>query len=742
MIKDNLSLISKMKTLIIVESPSKCKKIEEYLGTNYKVIASCGHFIKLESLDQIQFDTYQIQYKIDKTKVLKSIREEIKKCKEVILATDDDREGEAIAWSLCTFCKLNLANTKKMVFQEITKSALEHALSHVTHINMDRVRSQQARQIVDIYLGYKVSPLLWKYVQHKLSAGRCQTPALRLIYENEKEFETLSNNTHYIVKALFTSKNISFQGSSPIKKENIEDMMHALHDKANWKIDHKKERQGKESPPRILITSTLQQRAHQLFRYSPKATMKYAQELYENGLITYMRTDSACYSQEFIEKVKKHIIQHYGAEYVNENLSLLHENKNKNKSQEAHEGIRVCDLSKDEANVKTKCANTLYAFIYKHSIQCAMSTATYVETTFETMFNSSFRFRYNEKSYLFQGWKKIERDKPKPSFVSYLNMCLDSKTEIVMNYAEANESLMETKCHYHEASLIQKLESLNIGRPSTYASILQSLLDKKYVNKENIMGEEMEIHQFVSTIEDGVIKKTEKKRLHQEKNKLHITPMGKQVSEFCNTYFPKVFDYSYTNTMESYLDEIEYGNMSQKEVLTSFISNLDHSIQETNEFHHENPDKIQKTKDTSLYCGKYQNEALYIKSGKYGYYLCLGKKTKISLNEFEGFSIEKKIASQTNEINESEAQCLYAYIEGRKEKRNENICVELSSICSIRKSKYGYYIFYQTKQMKKPQFLKYNDEKDQYNEERMQWIETKNKAKIMSYVSKKYSINI
>ena len=238
------------------------------------------------------------------------------------------------------------------------------------------------------------------------------------------------------------------------------------------------------------------------------------------------------------------------------------------------------------------------------------------------------------------------------------------------------------------------------------------------------------------------IKKTEKKRLHQEKNKLHITPMGKQVSEFCNTYFPKVFDYSYTNTMETYLDEIEYGKMTQKEVLTSFISNLDHNIQETNEFHQENPDKIQKTKDTSLYCGKYQNEALYIKSGKYGYYLCSGKKTKISLNEFEGFSIEKKIASQTNEMNESEAQCLYAYIEGRKEKRNENICVELSSICSIRKSKYGYYIFYQTKQMKKPQFLKYNDEKDEYNEERMQWIETKNKAKIMSYVSKKYSINI
>ena len=300
------------KTLVIVESPSKCKKIEQYLGSDYKVLASYGHFTKLDSLDQIQFDTFEINYKVDNTKVLRTIKNEIKISKEVILATDDDREGEAIAWALCIFCKLDITKTKKMVFQEITKPALMRALNNITHINMDRVRSQQARQILDIFLGYKISPLLWKYVQHKLSAGRCQTPALKLIYDNQKELDELSGETHFQIKGYFTSQRILFQGTIPIQKENIEKIMNELSKKDKWFIEDKKEKQTKENPPTILITSTLQQKAHQLFKFSPKQTMKYAQELYENGFITYMRTDSACYSEEFTNKIKTFIQQSWG----------------------------------------------------------------------------------------------------------------------------------------------------------------------------------------------------------------------------------------------------------------------------------------------------------------------------------------------------------------------------------------------------------------------------------------------
>ena len=225
------------KTLVIVESPAKCKKIETYLGGDYKVIASYGHFTKLNSLDQINFDTYDIKYKVDNQKVLKQIKTEIKKCKEVIIATDDDREGEAIGWALCIFCKLDLGSTKKITFQEITKEAIAQAMMNITHINMDKVRSQQCRQILDIYLGYKISPMLWRNIQHKLSAGRCQTPALKLIYDNEEDIKGQDTDTHYNINSTFTSKNIKFQGEYAIDKSSIESFIEDKKNKEEWKIN-------------------------------------------------------------------------------------------------------------------------------------------------------------------------------------------------------------------------------------------------------------------------------------------------------------------------------------------------------------------------------------------------------------------------------------------------------------------------------------------------------------------------
>ena len=729
--------MSTQKSLVIVESPSKCKKIESYLGSMYKVIASYGHFTKLDSLDQIQFDTFQIAYKVDKGKVLKTIKEEIKKSSEVILATDDDREGEAIAWSLCVFCKLDLTKTKKIIFQEITKEALTKAFKNIGYINMDRVKSQQARQILDIYLGYQVSPLLWKYVQHKLSAGRCQTPALRLIYENHKECETLSNDTHFNIKALFTSKRIPFQYEKRIEKEDIESFMENIQEQKNWYIEKKKERQIKENPPRVLITSTLQQKAYSLLKYSPKMTMKYAQELYENGYITYMRTDSACYSGEFIEKVKVYIQNKYGDSYVHEEIQSLQQNKNKGKAQEAHEGIRVCDLQKEKSNVKTKAANTLYDFIYKHSIQCAMSIAIFKETTFESPFQQRGYFIHKDKCCLFKGWTILNKDKESISFAPYLTHMYNSKTSCMIQYAEANETLSETKSHYHEASLIRKLEALNIGRPSTYSNILHSILDKKYVIRGNIEGNTTDVIQFVFLLQKPLEKKIEQKVLHVEKNKLIITPLGLQVCNFCYKHFDKVFQYDFTNDMETKLDQIEFGNMDQAIVLREYIQTLDTWVHKTKHHYQENPNDIHKVKDQSLHCGHYKNEPLYIKNGKFGYYLCIGKKDKISLNEFKGFCLSKTIEGQ-EELEEEQKKMLHDYIE----QRHTNIIVELSKECSIRKSKYGYYIFYQKKGMKKPKFMKFNDEKDDKTEQRIQWIETRDINNIRAYIMKKYNINI
>mgnify|MGYP001158717944 CR=1 FL=1 len=729
-----------MKTLVIVESPSKCKKIEQYLGSGYKVIASFGHFTKLDSLDQISFDTFQIAYKVDKGKVLKTIKDEIKKCKEVILATDDDREGEAIAWALCVFCKLDLRKTKKMVFQEITKPALLRALDNLGHVNMDRVYSQQARQILDIYVGYKVSPMLWKYVQHTLSAGRCQTPALRLVYENQKEIDTLSQDTHFIVKAQFTDKKVPFSCVDPIEKTAIDSFMNQLCDKQDWKVETKKERQVKEKPPTILITSTLQQKAHSYLRMSPKQTMKYAQELYENGLITYMRTDSACYSKEFLGSLEKHIVTSYGNTYVSPQLETLLQNRNqKGKAQEAHEGIRVCDLEVTKSQVKTQAANTLYSFIYKHTIQCGMSDAIYHETTFGIPFQDT-GFRHTDKQCTFQGWRIVDAPKPFVSFVSYLSTLFASKTPFGLPYAEANESLIHQKSHYHEASLIQKLESLSIGRPSTYSSILSSIIDKKYVIKGNIEGCKVDTDQYVFNRDKGLVKEIVSKVLRQEKQKLVISALGKQVCEFCYTHFNELFQYSFTSLMEQSLDHIEHQEKEQKTVLSSFIQTVDTLVQATTSNYESHPEHIKKVKDQSIHCGQYKGCALYIKNGQHGYYACFGKKDKISLKEFQGFCIETAILR--GECHDVDKQSLITFIENRKNVRKENMCVVLSQCCSIRKSKYGYYVYYQTKKMKKPTFYKYNDEKDEQSEERMQWIVDENKKEIISYLMKKYNMTI
>lgn len=732
------------KTLIIVESPSKCKKIEEYLGNQYKVIASYGHFTKLDSLDQIEFDSFQIKYKIDKSKILKNIRNEIKNCKEVILATDDDREGEAIAWSLCMFCELNINTTKKIVFQEITKHAIQNALDNITKINMDRVKSQQARQILDIYLGYKVSPLLWKYVQHKLSAGRCQTPALHLIYENQKIHDNLSFDTHFTIKGLFSVKRIPFQYNLNIENESIKQFMDKISKKDKYYIKDKNVSELKENPPFILITSSLQQKAYNLFRYSTKQTMKYAQELYENGYITYMRTDSICYSKEFITTLEKYIINHYGKSYLHSNLSLLHQNKNKNKSQEAHEGIRVCDLNKQICELQSNGACTLYKFIYKHSIQCAMSRAIYNQTTFKIMIDDNSLtsyFKHIDKMCIFKGWTILEKNKENDSYVEYLKTIYESKTPIQLQYAEANEILKENKTHYNESSLIKKLESLNIGRPSTYSSIVENIINKKYILRGNIEGKKMNIRQLIYILGKNIQENYQEKSLNIEKNKLIITPIGKQVCEFCYKHFESVFEYSFTNKMETLLDEIEYGNHEQKDVLNTYITLLNNNIDITKKYYNNNPNEINKVKDQSLYCGIVENTPWYIKHGKYGYYLNIGKKDKISLKDFSEYSIEDKINNETL-LSENDLNSLKKYVQQRNIIRNENICVELSPSCSIRKSKYGYYIYYKTKEMKKPSFLKYKHENKDKNAELIQYIENNDKIKIMDYILKKYKITI
>lgn len=736
----------KDKTLVIVESPSKCKKIEQYLGKRYKVMASFGHFTKLDDLKQIDFNTFDIKYKISNQKIIKQLREAIKVSDDVIIATDDDREGESIGWTICNFCKLDPMTTKKISFQEVTKSAILKSLENIHSIDMNRVRSQQTRQILDIYLGYKISPMLWKYVQHKLSAGRCQTPALKLVYDNQKEIDGMNKETEYKVNANFTSKHILFSLTSCVSKNDISQFLENIKEQLEWTVHDIKMKPILESPPNILITSSLQQKAANILNFSPKMTMKCAQELYENGYITYMRTDSSCYSKDFIMLLKQHIERSYGDKYINDNIQQLSMNKANGKSQEAHEGIRVCELNISETKFNNSSTNRLYKLIYKHTIQCGMAPSTGQDFEYFIKYPTAqkeYLFKYKEHLCLFDGWKKLENLATHTTFRMYLDILYETQKKFKLSVLYAKEKLIQNLKHLSEASLIQQLEKRNIGRPSTFSNIIQSLQDKKYTIKGNIEGIKTNITNYTLNTNKTIEQQTCEAFLNCEKSKLQITPIGKQVCEFCFEHFNDLFTYEFTNIMENSLDKIETTELQQNNVLNNYINIVDSLIEETKATYLNEPEKIKKVKDVSLYCGIIYEHVAYIKSGKYGYYLNYGTsgKSKISLKEFDGFDIEQKIDSESD-VSEDNIQSLINFIDKNEGNKKKNMLVELNSDYSIRQSKFGFYIYYKTKKMKQPKFLKYNDEKDNNVDLRQTWVVEKNITQIKNYIQQKYNVSI
>lgn len=724
--------------LVIVESPAKCKKIESYLGKDYKVIASYGHICKLSSLDQINFETYDIKFKNDKHKVIKTIKEYVKKADKVILATDDDREGEAISWHICNVCKLPIDKTEKITFQEITKSAILESMKHSRTINMDRVNSQFTRQILDIVVGFKISPLLWKYVQSKISAGRCQTPALKLIYDNEMLFENRVIDTHHIIKGYFSSKNIEFKLENELNKE-IEEFMLSHNEQYELIKFNKTEKVMR--PPNPFITSTLQQRASSLLKFPPKVTMKSAQTLYENGLITYMRTDSMCYSKEFIDLGKKYIETEFGESYVSKNILKLKNSKSKGKTQDAHEGIRITDITKETNNISHTLDNNckrLYELIRKNTISSMMSNALYDVIKYQIIHKyQDVEYKYS-KIYdvnTFLGWKILEKETVnKDNDISCKNILyLDSLKDniISLRYLSSEEKLKDSMSHYNEASLISQLESKNIGRPSTYASIMDSIISKKYVNKCNIDGVEINSTNYKFIPKDkSIIKKEELRMMNSEKNKLKITILGKQVVEFLYKYCPSLFDYEFTNDMELRLDSISNGNSSKNETLDTYMKVINENVNETKEYFKENKDQVTKLKKSnSFHCGQHNNSDLIIKHGKYGYYISYGKTNK-SLN---GIKIDIENIINTQECSENERNILIEYIETST---NKNIVLECNENISIRNGKYGQYIFHKTATMKKPKFYKL----DKNNDVIKVWILNKDIDNILEYITTKYDI--
>ena len=571
-------------SLVIVESPAKCKKIEEYLGPGYKCVASFGHLRELSSLKNIDIEnnftpTYTIIDNAIKKKQIAFLKKEIENAHEVILSSDNDREGEKIAYCVAQIFNLDINKTKRITFNEITEQALQHAIKNPRKIDMDLVHAQQARQILDILVGFKVTPMLWKFINknkdNSLSAGRCQTPALKLIYDNEKDIKMAEERKVYNVTGIFTNSNIVFDLSPQNKYETEDTVTDFLDGSAEFPHIYTCSKPVKtvKKQPEPFTTSSLQQMASNELHYAPKETMRICQALYEAGYITYMRTDSKIYSKEFINSAKEYIVRNYDAKYINENLETRDVKEEKNKKekekekdtlrQEAHEAIRPTNISLFELleTVDSK-ERRMYKLIWEHTLETCMSPASFFSITASISACQDTKFTYTSELIDFPGWKIVSKKnaneiKQENKEYQYLQQI---KQNAVIPYKKmcAKVTIKGSKQHYTEARLVQLLEERGIGRPSTFSSLVDKIQERGYVKKEDVKGKELMCRDY--ELSNGEIFEIENKReFGNEKGKLVIQPLGTIVMEFLDTHFSEIFNYTYTKEMEDELDKIAKG---------------------------------------------------------------------------------------------------------------------------------------------------------------------------------------
>jgi DNA topoisomerase-1 len=604
---------SRGRTLIIVESPAKCQKIEGYLGKDkYQCLASFGHIREIaDGLKSIDVDNeFAIKFAIMSSKhaQVAKLRAAIADAAEVILATDDDREGEAIAWHLCQVFHLSVMTTKRIIFHEITEPALKAAVAAPRTINMSLVLAQQARQVLDLVVGYKISPVLWTYVAHtNLSAGRCQTPALRLIYENYKEIEASTATMVYTVSGIFTKLNLTFHLSRDIEpstnssgeyssgEESLEIFIRetAAAPDAGFRASVGGAKKVTKAPPSPYSTSTLQQAASNDLHLSPKDTMSVAQKLYEQGYITYMRTDSKVYSGEFVAKACDYIRKRFagagagaGDDLIG-NLSSVSASSSKNDVKDAkdaaaaaaHEAIRPTDISR--TLLPQSChprEHRLYSIIHRNTLESLMAPAICQTITMAISSpvavggaSASCEYRYTAEQVIKPGWKLVAggydtEAREYSYFASFATTTASTAHTMPFKRIMTKCSLRNTKSHYTESGLVQLLEKKGIGRPSTFSSLIDKIQERGYVKLQDVGGKSLECREFTITesTQGGTKKiesKTEVREIGGESRKLVIQPLGIVVIEFLLAHFAPLFEYEFTQNMENQLDEIAGGGM-------------------------------------------------------------------------------------------------------------------------------------------------------------------------------------
>ncbi len=641
------------ENLVIVESPAKAKKIEEFLGKDYKVMSSYGHIRDLKKKElSIDEKTMEPDYEIpeEKKKLVSELKSNAKDAKKIWLASDEDREGEAISWHLCEVLGLDEAKTSRIVFHEITKPAILAAIEHPRHLDMNLVNAQQARRVLDRIVGFKLSPVLWRKVKPALSAGRVQSVAVRLIVEREREIQKFSSEPYYRITAVFAL--MGTDGSATEVKaeldrrfkthEEVETFLEKCKD-AKFSVETVSQKPLKRTPAPPFTTSTLQQEAARKLGFTVSQTMMIAQHLYESGFITYMRTDSVNLSTFCKEASATEIKKVYGERY-----SVEHNYHTSSKgAQEAHEAIRPTDMTAHFINGSGQ-EKHLYDLIWKRTLASQMADAQIEKTTVNIQIaNAEEKFVATGEVVAFDGFLKVYRestdDEDNAEDTSHILPVLKEGDELQRREICATEKFSLAPARYTEASLVKKLEDLGIGRPSTYAPTISTIQQREYVVKGDKNGEE---RQYTVDILKGiqVTQKLKKEMAGSEKGKLLPTDIGIVVNDFLMENFPGIMDYNFTANVEQKFDDIALGKTDWNKWMKTFDKEFEPNVDKVMNARSEH-----KAGERELGNDPKSGKPVFVKIGRFGPVVQIGSAEDQEKPKFAQLPSDKSIETITLE---------------------------------------------------------------------------------------------
>lgn len=638
--------------LVIVESPAKAKTIEKFLGKDFKVMSSYGHIRDLKKKElSIDESTLEPDYEIpeEKKKIVAELKKNAKAATKIWLASDEDREGEAISWHLCEVLGLDEEKTSRIVFHEITKPAILEAIQTPRHLDMNLVNAQQARRVLDRLVGFKLSPVLWRKVKPALSAGRVQSVAVKLIVEREREIQSFKSEPYYRINATFFVTDVD--GSrSEVKAEldrrfNSHDEAMAFLEKcknANFVVDNIVKKPLKRVPAPPFTTSTLQQEAARKLGFTVSQTMMVAQRLYESGRITYMRTDSVNLSSLAINASKKEIVESYGAEYSNPRKF----HTNSKGAQEAHEAIRPTFINTEDLDW-TNQERRLYDLIWKRTIASQMADAQIEKTTVTIDINGAEeKFVANGEVVVFDGFLKVYResiDEESTSGQDEVHMLPSLRVNDKMDCKEivSTERFSQGPVRYTEASLVHKMEELGIGRPSTYAPTISTIQQREYVQKGDKKGEERSY--VINTLKGTTITTRNKKEMvGSEKGKLLPTDIGIVVNDFLQKNFPDIMDYNFTAKVENQFDQIAEGKEEWKAMMQKFDKTFEPVVENVIQQRSEH-----KAGERQLGVEPQTGKPVFVKIGRFGPVVQIGSADDEEKPRFSQLPKDKSIETIT-----------------------------------------------------------------------------------------------